>query len=184
MDTAGEWWKNPSQERDKKAQESKAISKDISALLESDFSSCLKKRLAPLDCYLEAETPSLIHWNARVMIDANPENIHRQGGIYQAFSEALLQTLQEVIGEELFVRLKGIYREKQFLISTEAKRKDYDPFLDDRLRTRSFNDQNIASMYASRTPFNHAEVQFYLYPEKLKQGLHNLLATSSSIQNL
>ncbi len=54
---------------------------------------------------------------------------------------------------------------KNFRIGYDYKEADQDPFVNGGVRALYLNDRRVAIIFSARTEFNHAEIDFVIYPK-------------------
>ena len=96
--------------------------------------------------------------------------------LHQEFHEALLNSIKSIAGEDIFERMKDVYiEEKDYLLSTEMKKYDGDPFLDDKLKIITMWDMTVAQFIERRNSFNNVEFHYIVYPERILKFIRELI---------
>ena len=75
----------------------------------------------------------------------------------------------------MFKRMWVFFDEKNYLLSTDIKRHDGDPFLDDNFKTVTLWDRTVAQFIERRNTFNNVEFHYIVYPERIFKFVEDLL---------
>ena len=87
--------------------------------------------------------------------------------LHSDFREAFENSIKWIVGENIFERMRIFLEDKNYLLSTESKRFDWDPFLDDDFQVITLWDKTIAQFIEKRNTFNNVEFHYIIYPNRI-----------------
>lgn len=95
--------------------------------------------------------------------------------LHSDFYETFLRSIESLVWEDMFKRMWIFFDEKNYLLSTDMKRHDGDPFLDDNFKTVTLWDKTVAQFIERRNTFNNVEFHYIVYPERIFKFVNELL---------
>lgn len=94
--------------------------------------------------------------------------------LHSDFREAFRNSIEWIVGEDIFKRMWIFFEEKDYLLSTEQKRFDSDPFLDDEFHNITLWNYTVAQFIERRNSFNNVEFHYIVYPNRIFKFIYNL----------
>ena len=120
---------------------------------------------------LVSKTKKALIYSEHVLLDAEVS-----WKLHEEFYEAFINSIKAIVGDDIFERIKEIYIEKKdYLLSTEMKKYDSDPFLDDRFQIITMWDNTVAQFIERRNDFNNVEFHYIVYPERILTFISKLI---------
>ncbi len=120
--------------------------------------------------YLVCKNKSALIYSGHVFLDAEVS-----WKLHSDFREAFENSIKWIVGENMFERMRIFFEEKDYLLSTESKRFDWDPFLDDNFQIITLGDSTIAQFIEKRNNFNNIEFHYIIYPNHIFLFINSLL---------
>lgn len=144
----------------------------LSALRDDNFEKFFEnyKKFDELGLLVSKNKKALIY-SEHVLLDAEVS-----WKLHEEFYEAFINSIKAIVGDDIFERIKEIYIEKKdYLLSTEMKKYDSDPFLDDKFQIITMWDNTVAQFIERRNDFNNVEFHYIIYPERILKFVQELL---------
>jgi hypothetical protein len=95
--------------------------------------------------------------------------------LHSDFYEAFRNSIKWIVWEETFERMRIFFDNKDYLLSTDMKRYDGDPFLDDKFQTIVLWNNTVAQFIERRNESNDIEFHYTVYPEHIFKFIEKLL---------
>lgn len=122
------------------------------------------------DEYLVTKDRNALIYSGHVFLDTE-----HSWKLHSDFHKAFEDSIKWIVGESIFERMRIFFEEKNYLLSTESKRFDWDPFLDDDFQVITLWDKTIAQFIEKRNAFNNVEFHYIIYPHRIFLFINDLL---------
>lgn len=121
------------------------------------------------DEFMVTKNKNALIYSGHVFLDAEVS-----WKLHSDFREAFRNSIKWIVGEETFKRMWIFFEEKDYLLSTEQKRFDSDPFLDDEFHNITLWNYTVAQFIERRNSFNNVEFHYIVYPNRIFKFIYNL----------
>lgn len=121
------------------------------------------------DEYLVTKDKSALIYAGHIFLDAE-----HSWKLHSDFYEAFRNSIEWIVGEDMFNRMLVFFEGKDYLLSTRSKMNDGDPFLDDDFQTITLWDNTVAQLIERRNEFNNVEFHYIIYPNRIFKFINKL----------
>lgn len=127
------------------------------------------------DQFLIQKSNSILAYWWHVFLDAEvSEKLHKD------FYDAFYDSIEWIVGEEIFKRMIIYFDEKDYVLSTREKMFDGDPFLDDKMISIILWNNTVAQLVERRDEANHIEFNYIVYPNRVFRFINHILKRSNN----
>ncbi|MDR0859725.1 MAG: hypothetical protein LBO09_01745 [Candidatus Peribacteria bacterium] len=105
------------------------------------------------------------------------DSLYCEGGISNAFVAEVSDLIKQQFPDREIGKLidAGLIKRERLGIGTKNKMQDTDPFVDGSILVAKINDRNVAILFSSRNPLNHAMIDFVIYLDSIQELCGKLL---------
>ena len=121
------------------------------------------------DEYLVTKDKSALIYAGHIFLDAE-----QSWKLHSDFYESFWNSIEWIVGEDMFKRMLAFFEGKDYLLSTRSKMYDNDPFLDDDFQTIILWNNTVAQLVERRNNFNNVEFHYIVYPNRIFRFIDEL----------